>query len=131
MFIVILEGSKFEKSTSQRGEDRGGKYLMRVVTGKDKDNSPQYRYIRSEAELEAYKKRHKDTKITHEDQKKESHSREEKAEGSSEKTAEEKKVEDEKDSKTKKFKKDKKDKKNLFVQDSKNVKKVKKSLYVL
>ena len=110
MLILIDKSASFSKSASQRGEDRGGKYLMRVITGRDKDNSPQYRYIRSEEELASYKKRHKDTKITHEDQKKEAYKIKEKAEGSPEKSAEKDKVEDDKEKKTKKFK----DKKRLL-----------------
>lgn len=43
-----------QKSQVPRGEEAGGSYLRRIVTGKDADGSPQYRYIRSQEELDAY-----------------------------------------------------------------------------
>mgnify|MGYP003541908989 CR=1 FL=1 len=45
---------KDEKGNKKRGDVRGGGYIKRVVTGQDKDGSPQDRYIRSQEELDAY-----------------------------------------------------------------------------
>ena len=42
------------KRQKTRGELRGGNYIRRVVTGTDKDGSPQYRYIRTPEEYESY-----------------------------------------------------------------------------
>ncbi len=117
----------FNKSSSQRGEERGGRYLARIATGKkDSDGSPTYRYIRSVKELEAYKKTHKDTKETHEKQKKEH-----------DKIKKETKEHDQDNKKDK----EKEDKKKLYILDterqkkdyskSKKDEKVKKGLYVL
>lgn len=119
MLILINKLASFSKSTSQRGEDRGGKYLMRVITGKDKDGSPQYRYIRSEEELKAYKKRHKDTKITHEDQKKKAGEIENKAKESKDDSSEDK------------DQKSKKEKKPYILDSKKKEDKVKKGVYVI
>lgn len=55
------------KAAANRGEERGGSYLKRIVTGTDKDGSPQYRYFRKVAELKAWEKKHKNKTI---DQKK-------------------------------------------------------------
>jgi DNA polymerase sigma len=78
VLILINKSASFFKSASQRGEERPAKYLKRVVTGRDKDNSPQYRYLRTPEEVEAYERKHKkdkdekkDTKETHEKQKRE------------------------------------------------------------
>lgn len=105
---LFISDSAIFKSKEQRGEAVGGSYIKRVITGRDKDNSPQYRYLRTQEEVEAYEKNHKDekkdTKVTHEEQKKES-----------------KKIKD------KTAKKDE-DKPSLLV--SKDKKKVEKSLYV-
>lgn len=120
--IYILTDSKFEKSASQRGEERKGNYLLRIQTGKtDSDGSPTYRYIRSVEELKAFKRRHKNTKITHEDQKREAHKIEEKVESS-------KKTDNKEDKSNKEDTKE--SKKKVFVKDSKTPKKVKKGLYV-
>lgn len=65
------------KAKAELGKEKGGKYLKRLQTGTDADGSPQYRYIRTEEELESYQKKHKDdkkekdTKKTHEKQKRE------------------------------------------------------------
>ena len=42
------------KRQKTRGELRGGNYIRRVVTGSDKDGSPQYRYIRTPEEYKRY-----------------------------------------------------------------------------
>lgn len=38
----------------QVGDVREGSYIKRVVTGTDKDGSPQYRYLRSKEEVDAW-----------------------------------------------------------------------------
>lgn len=100
------------KAKSELGKEKGGKFLRRVVSGKDKDGSPQYRYLRTEAEVAAYERNHKsdkdkeDSKETHEKQKREH-----------------KEIEEKTDNKEKK----EKQKPSLLVKDKK---KVEKSLYV-
>tara|TARA_R100001244_G_scaffold53662_1_gene46574 strand:- start:15170 stop:15568 length:399 start_codon:yes stop_codon:yes gene_type:complete len=37
-----------------RGEMRGGSFVARVVTGTDKDGSPQYRYFKTNEEYKSY-----------------------------------------------------------------------------
>jgi hypothetical protein len=99
------------KAKAERGKEKGGSWLKRVVTGTDKDGSPQYRYLRTADEVAAYEKNHgesekedkADTKKTHEKQKREH-----------------KEIEEKTDSKEKK-------KPSLLVKDKK---KVEKSLYV-
>lgn len=38
----------------QTGDVRDGSYIKRVVTGTDKDGSPQYRYLRTKEEVDAW-----------------------------------------------------------------------------
>lgn len=38
------------------GDEAGGSYIRRIVTGTTKDGRPQYRYLRSKEEVEAYDK---------------------------------------------------------------------------
>ena len=39
---------KASSAEADRGELRGGNYIRRIVTGFDKDGSPQYRYLRTQ-----------------------------------------------------------------------------------
>lgn len=104
MFIYL----DIKKAASERGVQRSEHhYLKRVVTGKDKDGSPQYRYLKTQEEVEAYESKNGKKKITHEKQSKDH-----------EKIKE--------DTDNKKEKKD--DKPSLIVK--KKEKKVEKSLYV-
>lgn len=97
-----------------RGQLRGGTYLKRVVTGTDKDGSPQYRYLRTKEEVEAYEA--SDSAKTHEEQLDDDSSLKEKRE------------KEEKESKKKETKKpslfvDSKKKKKKNKDDDKKVKK--------
>ena len=42
---------------SKAGEQRGGKYYHRIQTGYSKDNSPSYRYFKTQDEWESYIKK--------------------------------------------------------------------------
>lgn len=56
-FYIKLEkavDNPASKGNKERGEVRGGKFLRRIRNGTEKDGSPQYRYIRSQEELDAY-----------------------------------------------------------------------------
>lgn len=44
------------KNSTDRGSQKGGKYVARVQIGIEKDGSPMYRYFRSEEEYETYLK---------------------------------------------------------------------------
>lgn len=55
-FVIKKSGDQSKNPMKVRGDERGGGYLKRVVTGKDKDGSPQYRYIRTQEELDAWEK---------------------------------------------------------------------------
>lgn len=50
------------KSKEQTGEHAGGTYVARVVTGTEKDGSPQYRYFRSQADYNKYLGQQRDAK---------------------------------------------------------------------
>lgn len=52
------------KSKAQTGEHSGGTYVARVVTGTEKDGSPQYRYFRKQSEYNEYLSRTRDAKKT-------------------------------------------------------------------
>lgn len=43
-----------QKSDASQGDQLGGQYLRRIVTGTTKDGRPQYRYLRSKEEVAAY-----------------------------------------------------------------------------
>lgn len=49
-----VDAPKDDKGNKKRGDVRGGEYIKRVVTGTDKDGSPQYRYIRTQEALDAW-----------------------------------------------------------------------------
>ena len=69
------KGTKHEKDADNpnkiRGAVRGGGYLRRVVNGVEKDGSPQYRYIRSQAELKVWEENRRKKKIKGKDEDKE------------------------------------------------------------
>jgi hypothetical protein len=69
--LVLYKGVVHKDDYKNRGSEKGGKYIMRVVTGTDKDGSPQYRYLRTQEEVDAYRGNKKSKKITHEKQTKE------------------------------------------------------------
>jgi hypothetical protein len=50
------------KSKEQTGEHAGGTYVARVVTGTEKDGSPQYRYFRKQSEYNDYLAQQRDAK---------------------------------------------------------------------
>jgi len=50
------------KSKDQTGEHAGGTYVARVVTGTEKDGSPQYRYFRKQSEYNDYLAQQRDAK---------------------------------------------------------------------
>lgn len=50
------------KSKEQTGEHSGGTYVARVVTGTEKDGSPQYRYFRTQKDYNEYLSRARDAK---------------------------------------------------------------------
>lgn len=60
--VKPIDAPKEKDSNKKRGDVRGGSYIKRIVTGQDKDGSPQYRYIRSQAELDAYEASQKKNK---------------------------------------------------------------------
>lgn len=66
--VVLRKAIKRPTDYKNRGSEKGGKYIMRVVTGTDKDGSPQYRYLRTQAEVEAYQGDKSSKKVTHEKQ---------------------------------------------------------------
>jgi hypothetical protein len=66
--LVIRKSVKRPTDYKNRGSEKGGKYIMRVVTGTDKDGSPQYRYLRTQEEVEAYQGDKSSKKVTHEKQ---------------------------------------------------------------
>lgn len=57
-----VDAPKDEKGNKKRGDVRGGGYIKRVVTGTDKDGSPQYRYIRSQEALDAWEENQRKNK---------------------------------------------------------------------
>src|SRR4051812_31672599 len=57
-----VDAPKDEKGNKKRGDVRGGEYIKRVVTGTDKDGSPQYRYIRSQEALDAWEENQRKNK---------------------------------------------------------------------
>ena len=50
------------KSKEQTGEHSGGTYVARVVTGTEKDGSPQYRYFRKQSEYNDYLSQQRESK---------------------------------------------------------------------
>lgn len=47
---------------AEQGDQVGGQYLRRIVTGTTKDGRPQYRYLRSKEEVAAYETQQKNKK---------------------------------------------------------------------
>jgi hypothetical protein len=111
---VLCKGVVHKDDYKNRGSEKGGKYLMRVVTGTDKDGSPQYRYLRTPEEVAAYRGNKDDKKITHEKQAKETKDNKQKLLVNRKKDKRDDKEDDDKDKDDDK-KKDKKKKSDKLV----------------
>lgn len=59
---LYIREELLSKSKEQTGEHAGGTYVARVVTGTEKDGSPQYRYFRSQADYNKYLSEQRDAK---------------------------------------------------------------------
>jgi len=59
---LYIRADLLSKSKEQTGEHAGGTYVARVVTGTEKDGSPQYRYFRSQADYNKYLSQQRDAK---------------------------------------------------------------------
>lgn len=75
MFIYLSHHfvDDLQKSESQTGETRGGKYVARVQIGTEKDGSPRYRYFKTQDEYESYLAGQKGKKERAAKQKKQAH----------------------------------------------------------
>jgi hypothetical protein len=59
---LYIRADLLSKSKEQTGEHAGGTYVARVVTGTEKDGSPQYRYFRKQSEYNDYLAKQRDAK---------------------------------------------------------------------
>jgi len=54
MYLYLDAIYKSDDGSVKQGDQVGGSYIKRIITGETKDGRPQYRYLRSKEEVEAY-----------------------------------------------------------------------------
>ncbi len=54
MDLLYLHPALYKAVASGTGEQRGGDYIARVQIGYEKDNSPKYRYFKTQKEYDSY-----------------------------------------------------------------------------